>query len=114
MSGWYLQQLLKLGAARHGRAVQVDPIKSMLTALGTKRLKLKFGELLSSFAFKFNLRRYSTCPACRPPSWCGTRTWSCCGRCRCWGRAPPCRAPAKWCARWGGYVIKVGRCRLNR
>jgi hypothetical protein len=26
---------------------------------GSKRLKLKYGEPLSNFAFKFNLRRYS-------------------------------------------------------
>ena len=42
-----------------GRAVQVDPIKPTLKALGTKRLKLKYGELLSNVAFKFNLRRYN-------------------------------------------------------
>jgi hypothetical protein len=42
-----------------GRAVQVDPIKPTLKAPGTKRLKLKCHKLLSSFAFKFNLRRYS-------------------------------------------------------
>ena len=30
----------------------------MLKAPGTKRLELKYDELLSSFAFKFNLRRY--------------------------------------------------------
>jgi len=42
-----------------GRAVQVDPIKPMLKSPGIKRLKLKYDELLSSFAFKFNLRRYA-------------------------------------------------------
>ena len=45
----------------HGRAVQVDPIKPTLKAPGTKRLKLKYDKLLSSFAFNFNLRRYYTC-----------------------------------------------------
>jgi hypothetical protein len=30
----------------------------MLKALGSKRLKLKYDEPLSSFAFNFNLRRY--------------------------------------------------------
>jgi len=48
----------------HGRAVQVDPIKPMLKAPGYKRLKLNYDRLLSillsNFAFKFNLRRYST------------------------------------------------------
>jgi len=39
--------------------VQVDSIKLMLTAPGTKRLKLKYDTLLSNFAFKFNLRRYN-------------------------------------------------------
>jgi len=39
--------------------VQVDPIKPMLKAPGTKRLKLKIDELLSSFAFNLNLRRYT-------------------------------------------------------
>jgi len=42
-----------------GEAVQVDPIKPTLKAPGTKRLKLEYYKLLSSFAFKFNLRRYS-------------------------------------------------------
>jgi hypothetical protein len=46
---------------RHGRAVHVDPIKPTLTAPGTKRLKLKYYILLSTFAFKVNLRRYDTC-----------------------------------------------------
>jgi len=40
-------------------AVQVDPIKPGLKALGDKRLKLKYDELLSNFAFKFNLRRFT-------------------------------------------------------
>jgi len=39
--------------------VQVDPIKPTLKAPGTRRLRLNYDELLSSFAFKFNLRRYS-------------------------------------------------------
>ena len=61
------------GAALHGdlphrrlapsKAVQVDPIKPTLKAPGTKRLKLKHDKVLSSFAFKFNLRRYN--PAMR-------------------------------------------------
>jgi len=36
--------------------VQFDPIKPMLKAPGTKRLKLNCDETLSSFAFNFNLR----------------------------------------------------------
>jgi len=53
----------RLGAecrgAQLGRAVQVDPIKLTLKASGIKRLKLKHVKLLSRFAYKFNLRRYS-------------------------------------------------------
>jgi len=45
---------------RHGRAVQVDPIKPMLKPPGTKHLELRYDKLHSSFAFKFNLRRYTT------------------------------------------------------
>jgi hypothetical protein len=41
------------------RAVQVDPIKPTLKAPGSKRLKLRYDEPLSKFAFNFNLRRYS-------------------------------------------------------
>ena len=37
----------------------MDPIKSMLKAPGTKRLKLEYDYLLSSSAFKCNLRRYN-------------------------------------------------------
>ena len=40
-------------------AVQVDPIRPTLKAPGTKRLKLKYDEPVSNFAFKFNLRRYN-------------------------------------------------------
>ena len=42
-----------------GEAVQVEPMKSRLKAPGPKRLKLRYDNLLSSFAFKFNLRRYT-------------------------------------------------------
>jgi len=38
--------------------VQVDPITPPLKAPETMRLKLTYGELLSNFAFNFNLRRY--------------------------------------------------------
>jgi hypothetical protein len=43
-----------------GRAVQVDPIKPKLKAPGTGRLKLKNDKVLSNFAFKFNMRRYTS------------------------------------------------------
>ena len=50
------------GAATPGRAVQVDPIKPPLKPTVTKRLKLEYESLLSSSAFKFNLRRYTPVP----------------------------------------------------
>jgi hypothetical protein len=43
--------------------VQVDPLKPKLKALGTQPLKLEYDELLSEFAFKFNLRCYSAAGA---------------------------------------------------
>ena len=39
--------------------MQVDPIKSKLKTPGTKRLKPNCDILLSTSAFKFNMRRYS-------------------------------------------------------
>ena len=42
----------------HGEAVQDDPIKPTLKPPGTERLRLKYDELLSCFAFNFNSRRY--------------------------------------------------------
>jgi len=40
----------------------VKPVKSVLKASGTKRLKLNCDDLVSSFAFNCNLRRYSKSP----------------------------------------------------
>ena len=45
------------GGYRRGRAVQIDPVKPTLKAPGSKSSKLKYHKLVSSFAFKFNLRR---------------------------------------------------------
>ena len=42
-----------------GRAVQVDPIKPMLKASTTKRLKLQIYEPLLDFSFNFNMSRYN-------------------------------------------------------
>ena len=42
--------------------VQVDPIKPTLKPPVSKSLKLKYDELLSNVAFKFNLRRYKLVP----------------------------------------------------
>jgi len=42
--------------------VQLDPIKPKLKLPGTERLKLICDELLSKFAFNFNLGRYSVTP----------------------------------------------------
>ena len=39
--------------------MQVDPIKPKFKPPGSKRLKLKCDVLLSNFALKFNLRRYT-------------------------------------------------------
>jgi hypothetical protein len=41
----------------HGRAVLLDPAKPKLKPPGTKRLKLNFDMLLSTSAFKSNMRR---------------------------------------------------------
>jgi len=51
----------------NGRAAQVDPMRPVLKAPGTKRLKLKCDILLSTSAFKFKLRRHTTAPAWTPP-----------------------------------------------
>ena len=58
MSGWP-QPRAPCSLASLGRAVQVDPIKPTLKAPETKRLNLKYGERLSSFAFNSILRRYN-------------------------------------------------------
>ena len=44
---------------RQGRAVQAVPVQPILKPTGTKRWKLEYDEMLSSFAFRFNLRRYT-------------------------------------------------------
>jgi len=54
-----LDSLDPLTTLSPGKAVQVDPMKPPLKAPGTKRLKLRCDKLLSDFAFKFNLRRYT-------------------------------------------------------
>jgi len=48
-----------LHGGAHGRVVQVDPMKRKLKAPGAKRLKLKYDEPLSIFAFKCILHRYT-------------------------------------------------------
>jgi len=45
--------------------VQVEPMQSVLTAPETKRLKLKYDELLPKYGFIFNLRRYNEAEAPR-------------------------------------------------
>jgi len=42
-----------------GRAVHVEPMKPVFEARGTMRLTVRYDELLSKFAFNFNLRRYT-------------------------------------------------------
>jgi len=74
-----------VGAHYHrGKALQVDPIKPTLKASGTKRLNLTYHKLLSSLAFKFNLRRYTEGFAIQT-------------------------APGKW----NENILQVGRCRLS-
>jgi hypothetical protein len=46
-----------------GWAVHVDPIKPSSKPPGTKRLKLNCDEMLSKFAFNFDLRRYTSAAA---------------------------------------------------
>ena len=70
--------VLNNGSAALGRAVQVEPIKPKLKPPGAERLKLKCDILLTIFAFKFNLRRY---------------TWAC------WRTR---RSITSATARWGG------------
>ena len=55
--------------AAQGRAVQVYPIKPKLKPPGTERLKLNCAILLSTSAFKFNLRRYNKVILVRDPAW---------------------------------------------
>jgi len=49
----------RLRAGQPGKAVQVDPINPTLKAPGPQHLILKYDKLLSTCAFKFNLRRYN-------------------------------------------------------
>jgi hypothetical protein len=50
-------RMMRWANANLGRAAQVDPIKPAMKAPVFKRFKPKCEELLSNFAFKFNLRR---------------------------------------------------------
>ena len=59
---------------RHGRVVQVDPIKPMLQAPEFRRLKLNYDEPFWIFAFNFNLRHYSTASCGSTTTW-WTLTW---------------------------------------
>jgi len=47
------------GAVLPGKAVQVDPVQPTLKAPGTRRLKVQYDELLSSFPSIFYSRRYN-------------------------------------------------------
>ena len=60
--------------------MQVDPIKPVLKAPGTMRLKRECGKLLSSFAFNSNLRRYNE--AENAPLRAVLKGWLTVGRCR--------------------------------
>jgi len=65
-----------------GRAVQVYPVKPTLKAPGSKRSRLKYDILLSSFAFKFNVRRYIQVLVGRQGSMQGRNGLPMVGRCR--------------------------------
>jgi hypothetical protein len=68
-----------------GRVVHVDPMNSRPKLPGTKRLKVKCDLLLSTSAFKFNLRCYI--PGRRGPG-----AWSC---------SPHLTPPPGWAVRFG-------------
>ena len=90
---------------RHGRAVQVDPIKPVLKAPGSILLKLRCDDgLLSKVAFDFNLRRYNAdCGdafCCSAENFAGDET-TVLGKCCALGDVS-CNAPGT-----------VGRCDLN-
>jgi len=65
-------------------------MKPKLKPPGIKRLKLKCDKLLSSFAFKFNLRRYNVVVVLNGAGTTATEIYL------------------------GRRSVKVGRCRLNR
>jgi len=71
--------------------VQVDPIKPTLEPTGTKRLKLKCDVLLSTSAFKFNMRRYMKWDPRDYLSLLHRFTWV--GRCRLTVHKPVLKAP---------------------
>ena len=58
-AGLHLRGGRRQAGVHQGRVVQADPINPTLKPPGTMRLKLEYVRLLSSFAFKSNLRRYT-------------------------------------------------------
>jgi hypothetical protein len=52
------------GDAGAGGGVQVDPIKPKLKVPRCERLKLQSDDMLSNFAFKFNLRHHTLVEGC--------------------------------------------------
>ena len=54
--------------------MQIGGFTPKLKPPGTKRLKLKCDVLLSTSAFKFNLRRYTMVPLTDIPDWCFVET----------------------------------------
>jgi hypothetical protein len=88
---WYSTVVTRtwLHRLHHGKVVHVDSVKLTLKPPGAERLKLICDELLSCFAFRFNVRRYITgclrqgrrrrpsracCPAASRPTSCAP-TW---------------------------------------
>jgi hypothetical protein len=85
-----------------GGAVQVDPMKPMLKGPKAKRLKVKYYKLLSNFAFRFNLRRYTWARrrATRWAPWRAPLPPPC---------APPPSSPPSWAYTWAPCACTATR-----
>ena len=54
----------ELNAELQGKVEPTKPVLKSVLELDSKRLKLKYDQLLSSFAFNFSLRRYTEGGTC--------------------------------------------------
>jgi hypothetical protein len=88
--------------AHLGRVVQVDPIKPALKAPGIKRLNLKYEQLHSNFAFKFNLRRYTWANGSNAPTTSATPSTASSTR---WRAPPRTAAPVRRSVNIARHVI---------
>jgi len=72
-----------------GKAVEVEPMKSMLKSSGTNSLNVTYDKLLPSFAFTFDLRRYTSASAAPTCTWCcACPPWATCSASGC-ASSPP-------------------------